>query len=134
MNYIKNKIANTYARIVNTSHGTHPFKLSMSLQSRGLLYEKLQIDYPEKIPIIVHGVNITMSKTKFLVEPTMTVQGLIDQIFDHIEDSMLLPDEKDILLQTSNGSTMKIQDNLGNIYTNYKDSEDNLLYIWILIQ
>lgn len=131
MNYLKSKITNTIARLTNTHNGTHPFKLTMSPQGRRLLYNKLQIDYPDKIPIIVHGVNITMSKSKFLIAPTMSVQDLIDQIllFSHIEDNKNL-----IILQTTDGTTLKIQHNLGDIYTNYKDSEDNLLYIWILMQ
>jgi hypothetical protein len=107
----------------------------MSPDGRMLLYNKLQIDYPNKIPVITHGVNITMSKSKFLIEPNMTVQSLINQmlLFSQMEDTTVLP-SGNLILQTNDGTTLKIQDNLGDIYTNYKDSEDNLLYIWILMQ
>lgn len=135
MNYLKSKITDTIAKLTNTNNGIHPYKLTMSPEGRRLLYNKLQIDYPDKIPVITHGVNIMMSKSKFLIEPNMTVQSLINHVvlFSYMEDTTLLP-SGNLILQTNNGTTLKIQDNLGDIYTNYKDSEDNLLYIWILMQ
>jgi hypothetical protein len=127
MNYIKNRIYNPFAK---SGHRIPPFKLTISLDRRQILYEKLQLDYPDKIPIIVHGININISKTKFLVTETMTIADVTNRIKEFTTFTM----DKKFSLQVQDGTTLESLDLVGKVYSKYKDSEDKLLYIWLMIQ
>lgn len=122
MNYIRNNIYNPFSKRSTSKESS--FKQQLSLEKRQLLYEKIMLDYQDKFPIILHGID--PERSKFLANSTMTVEDVIVAIKKYTHST------KSISLQTNNGVDLILADSMVQVYDKYKDSEDKFLYLWLI--
>lgn len=108
------------------------YKQKYNLNYRIDEYNKILINYPNKIPIICetreNDLHINkIDKIKFLVEKDLT----IGQFMCAIRKNLKVPHERAIYLLINNNIIPPTGDIIGKIYNLYKDPEDSMLYILI---
>lgn len=108
------------------------FKEIKNINERNDIYIKLSNKFPGRIPIICepglfnNNNNLSLIKYKFLVQHTMKMGQLIFMIRDRLQN--LLPSDA-IYLTSDTGIIFNSNETIDTIYNQYKDKDDNLLYM-----
>ena len=90
--------------------------------------EMCKKNYPDKIPIIIHcSSNLNIKKRKYLVSKGLTVGEFIIVLKKYIID--LKPSEG--LFFLVNDKIPRMTDSISSLYREYKDFENNILFITI---
>ena len=104
------------------------FKKDKTLEERKQEYERIQAEYPGKIPIVCEKAPKSpirsLIKTKYLVDHKVKLIQFLQTIKNGLE-----LDEKEAIFLLVNGKTSLTQnaDTIGEIHKRYKD-EDGFLY------
>lgn len=109
------------------------FKDECPLNVRKELYEKIKINFPDKIPVIVQKhkkctVSNDLSKRKFLLSPdTHFGQFVIELRKKYIEN--IKPSEALFWYVGEKDTIPTFENYIGDIYNKYKDKDDGFLYV-----
>ena len=105
------------------------FKKTNSLEKRLEQLEKIQKEYPDKIPIILERANkCTINKiikTKYILSNTLTMAEFIKIIRGKLE----LEPERALFFLANGKYSLSSNEDLGQVYEKYKDSQDGFLYM-----
>jgi GABA(A) receptor-associated protein len=108
------------------------FKQTHSLITRRDEFERINRNYPDKIPIICETKQDDyhlgkLNKIKYLVMRDLTV----GQFMYVIRKRLKIPPEKAIFLLVNNNVIPPTAHTIGSIYDKYKDPGDSMLYFSI---
>ena len=105
------------------------FKKNNTLENRIEQFEKIQKEYPEKIPIIIEkGNNSKIDKnikSKYILATNLTMAELIQIIRGKLE----IEPEMALFFLVNGKISIPSDGCLGEIYEKYKDKQDGFLYI-----
>ena len=105
------------------------FKKNNTLEKRIEQYEKIQKEYPEKLPIIIEkGNNSKIDKSiksKYILARNLTMAELIKIIRGKLE----IEPEMALFFLANGKHTIPTSETLGDIYEMHKDKQDGFLYI-----
>ena len=105
------------------------FKKNNSLQKRIEQYEKIEKEYPDKVPIIIEkakNCKITKDiKTKYILGKSLTMAELIKIIRGKLE----IEPETALFFLANGKHTISSAEVLGTVYEMHKDKQDGFLYI-----
>ncbi len=107
----------------------YDFKNNYNLEKRLRQYEKIKIEFPTKIPIILERAsNCTLNKiikSKYILSYDLTMSEFMNIIRDKLE----IEPERGLFFLANGKYSLSGNDILGDIYEKYKDIEDGFLYI-----
>lgn len=108
------------------------FKQLHSLAMRRDEFERINMNYPDKIPIICETKQYDshlgkLDKIKYIVMHDLTV----GQFMYVIRKRLKVPPEKAIFLLVNENIIPPTAELIGSIYSKYKDKDDSMLYFWI---
>lgn len=103
------------------------FKIQNTFSSRVGLSKKILDLYPDRIPLIIIGENISLSKTKFLVPKSLKIHEILQQIRGSVN---VIDAHSGLYLHLSNGIIPNNTENLEMMYSTHVD-DDGFLYIHV---
>ena len=105
------------------------FRQKNTLEQRIEQYEKIKNNYADKIPIILErGNNCTINKiikTKYILSYSVTMAEFMKIIRGKLE----LDPERALFFLADGKYSLSANEDLGNVYEKYKDSQDGFLYM-----
>jgi len=87
---------------------------------------KIQHKYPGFVPIIIHGKNVELKKTRYITKGQLTFRKFVEIVRQNC--SGITP--HDILFFTANGIFIPSQQQIDKIYNSYK-KDDGFLHIHV---
>ena len=105
------------------------YKRNNSLERRKSQCNKILQNHPDKIPVILEkDKNCTLNKpikTKYILSKEVTMAEFIKIIREKLE----LKPERALFFLVNGKNSVTMTEDLGNIYSKFKDQEDGFLYM-----